>query len=66
RTYATAYELRLPPGSVSFDDVWKATPTRIPTPFMTISEAICYTADGKSLLISSEGVGAPVYELPAK
>lgn len=66
RTYATAYELRLPPGSASFDDVWKATPTRIPTPFMTISEAICYTADGKSLLISSEGVGAPLYELPAK
>ncbi len=64
-TYAAAYEMALPTGARSFEAIWKTRPVRIELPPMPQGEAICYTADGKSLLVTSEQTPAAVYRLDA-
>lgn len=66
RTYYGAYEWRLPATTTDFDTIWKSAPTFIPTPMMLQSEAICYSLDGKALLMTSEKAPAPLYELKAR
>lgn len=61
RSYSAAYEW-----DVSGDDVAAAfnkKPALIPLPSAPQGEGISYSRDGESLLVSSEGVGAPVQEL---
>jgi len=61
RNYTAAYEWDIPG-----DDVIAALadePTRIALPSTAQGEGIAYSRDSRSLLTSSEGVGAPVYEL---
>ncbi len=67
RTYAQAYEWRLPAAAgANFDAIWSTAPTVVPTPIMLQGEAITYSPDGKSLLTTSEKAPAPIYELRAK
>ena len=61
RNYTAAYEW-----DVHGDDVAAALrgePTRIPLPRSPQGEGITYTRDGRSLIVSSEGVGSPLQEL---
>jgi hypothetical protein len=61
RNYSSAYEW-----DVRGDDVVAALggePVRIALPRSTQGEAISYSGDGRSLIVSSEGSGAPVQEL---
>jgi hypothetical protein len=60
RNYDTAWEFRVG-AEQPFDDLWQATPLVISMP--TPGEAIAYSADGRGLLLSSEGEHAPIYEL---
>ena len=64
RTYTDLYEW-----TVEGDDVegaFAATPTVTPLPATRQGEGLAYSADGKSLFISSEGAGAPVHRLASK
>ncbi|MCS6776382.1 MAG: hypothetical protein RMJ43_05785 [Chloroherpetonaceae bacterium] len=63
RTYAHAYEWRITPGQ-SLADALKSTPTRIFLPLTRQGEAICYRADNRALLTTSEGAPAPLHEIP--
>ena len=61
RNYSAAYEW-----DVEGDDVvaaMRGAPTRIPLPRSPQGEAITYARDGRALLTSSEGIGAPIHEL---
>ena len=61
RNYSAAYEWDIPG-----DDVIAALsdePERIPLPASEQGEGIAYSRDGSALLTSSEGKGAPVFEL---
>jgi hypothetical protein len=61
RNYSAAYEW-----DISGVDVIAALsddPERIPLPASEQGEGIAYSRDGRSLLTSSEGKGAPVFEL---
>jgi hypothetical protein len=61
RNYTAAYEW-----DVTGDDVIGAlhgTPARVPLPAAIQGEGISYTRDGRGLVVSSEGQGAPVQEL---
>ena len=66
RTYFAAYEWRLPDGEKNFDAVWATTPAMIPLPLQPQGEGICYTANGASLIVSSERVPTAIYELKAR
>lgn len=61
-TYAEAYEWTLP-AIDPWKTFWKTTPKVITLPRMKQSEAICYSADGKRLYVSSEQRPTPLYAL---
>jgi hypothetical protein len=58
-TYTDAYELVLSGGR--FDSIWRTDPIDISLPGVEQREAIAYDLDGTSILITSEGVHAPIY-----
>jgi hypothetical protein len=66
--YASGYELTLPEGSKSFDDIWRQKPTLVPLGARLVGESVCYTLDGAALLATSEGAPSPLIEvvLPKK
>jgi hypothetical protein len=51
------------------DEDWPAalnrSPCRLATPPRQNGESICYGADGKTLYLTSEGRGEPLWEIPA-
>lgn len=61
RTPFEAFEWQLGEGGVPA--AFAATPRRLPLPETEQGEAIAYTRDGRSLVTTSEGVGAPVHQL---
>jgi hypothetical protein len=61
RNYTAAYEWAVSDGDVVA--ALRRDPVRIALPRTEQGEGITYASDGRSLLTSSEGVGAPVYEL---
>jgi WD40 repeat protein len=61
RNYSAAYEWDIPDGDVV--GAFKADPARVPLPTTAQGEGVSYSRDGRSLLTSSEGSGAPVYAL---
>jgi hypothetical protein len=63
RTYLTGYEWKIAPGQ-SVAEALKGAPILFSLPLTRQGEAICYSADGKSLYIDSEGLHTPLYELP--
>jgi len=58
--YFAGYELALPNGSTSFDDVWKVKPLRIDLGERAIGEAVAYSADGSFVIAVSEKKHTPV------
>jgi hypothetical protein len=61
--YSDAYELVLPVGSGSFDNIWKQKPDRIDRGKLAQGEAIGYSPDGNSLLLTSEEKHPPLVEV---
>ncbi|MDX1934833.1 MAG: hypothetical protein SFU56_19720 [Capsulimonadales bacterium] len=63
RTYDALYELRMPRGARSFEDILKAPLIRIETATLRQAEAVCYSRDGKSLLDTGEKQPTPIFRL---
>ncbi|MBA2339658.1 MAG: hypothetical protein H0V88_04640 [Pyrinomonadaceae bacterium] len=65
--YFAAYEIVLRGNSAeSFDQIWQQPLTPIAPGGRDQGEAICYSADGKSLITTSEGARAPLYAVTLK
>lgn len=64
-TYTEAYEWTLPRAN-SWTTVWQTKPNVFTLPVMKQCEAICYSADGSRLYLSSEKVPTPLYEMVAR
>lgn len=64
--YSAAYELTLPDGAASFDDIWRQTPVAVDLGSRKQGEAISYSADGKAIFATSEGKGSPMIEVVRK
>ena len=66
--YAQGYELTLPPGSKSFDDIWRQTPAAYSLGPRLQGESVAYRLDGAALLATSERTPTPLFEvvLPKK
>jgi hypothetical protein len=60
RTYNALYEFRVPAGA-PFEQAFTATPIVVPSADERQSEAVSYLADGRGILTSGEGVGAPIF-----
>jgi hypothetical protein len=58
--YFSGYELALPDGSASFDEIWKQKPLRIDLGERTLGEAVAYSADGSFVIAVSEKKHTPV------
>ena len=58
--YTAAYELALPAGDNNFDDIWKQSPVTIDRGKLEQGEAVGYTPDGTSLILTSEKKNSPV------
>ncbi|MEO5858768.1 MAG: hypothetical protein ABIR33_07450 [Pyrinomonadaceae bacterium] len=58
--YFAGYELALPNGSRSFDEVWTVKPLRIDLGERAIGEAVAYSADGSFVIAVSEKKHTPV------
>jgi hypothetical protein len=65
--YLAAGEFSLPNRrGIDFDEIWKQAPVRVDIGDRGIrrqGEAICYRADGRALLITSEGTPCPLIEV---
>lgn len=64
--YAQAYEWLLPDPAASFDQIWKQEPSGIDLGKRKGGESVCYSANGLSVVASSEGRNAPVIEAKRK
>lgn len=62
-TYAQGYELVLPSGAMSFDEIWAQPPQRVDLGPRLQGEAIAYRADGRALLTTSELAPAPLQQV---
>lgn len=63
--YFGAYELTLSgKQGVAFDDIWKQPVKSVNIVPRKQGEAICYRADGRALLATSEGSPCPLIEIP--
>jgi hypothetical protein len=60
--YFAAYEFKLPDGSANFDDVWKQKPAVVELGDRKQGETVGYSADGLSIIATSEGKFAPIIE----
>ena len=58
--YFAGYELKLPDGAASFDEVWAQKPIRIDLGEREIGEAVAYTQDGAAVIALSEKRNTPV------
>ena len=64
--YRQAYELALPGGVESFEDIWKETPIGVELGKRENGESVCYSADGSSIFATSERKNSPVIEVRRK
>lgn len=65
--YFAAYEISLPAGSKSFDEIWKQKPVKIDLGGeRKQGESICYSLDGKSIYAGSEGKNSPLIRVDRK
>lgn len=62
RTYFGAFEWQRAKGK-AFATVFDHEPAILKVPLMGQSEAVAYSADGKSILLTSEKLPAPIYQL---
>ncbi len=65
RTYFGAFELQRTKGK-AFGTIFDHEPTVITVPLMSQAEAIAYSTDSKSILLTSEKLPAPIYQLMRK
>lgn len=65
RTYFGAFELQRTKGK-AFETIFDSEPTALTVPLMGQAEAITYSADGKSIILTSEKIPAPIYQLTRK
>lgn len=65
RTYFGAFELQRTKGK-GFATIFDHEPAVIQVPLMSQAEAIAYSADSKSILLTSEKLPAPLYQLMRK
>lgn len=61
--YAQGYELALPEGSKTFDDIWRQTPLAVPLGARYQGESVAYRLDGAALLATSELTPTPLFEV---
>ncbi|HEX7956273.1 MAG TPA: hypothetical protein VF508_04975 [Pyrinomonadaceae bacterium] len=61
--YAQGYELKLPDGAKSFDEIWSQKPTAVPLGLRLQGEAVCYGLDGASLYATAERTPTPLIEV---
>lgn len=64
--YEEGFELRLPAGDTSFDDIWTQAPQPLTLGLRPQGESIAYRLDGRALLTTSErphGLPDPLYEI---
>jgi hypothetical protein len=59
-TYSQGYEMELPAGATSFDDVWAERPVPVALGPRLQGEAVAYRLDGKALLTTSEIAPSPL------
>lgn len=64
--YFNGYELVLPQNAKNFDEIWKQKPEIVELGKREQGEAICYTANGKSIIANSEKKNAPMIEVKRK
>jgi len=62
RSYTDAYVFDVP--GEDLVEAFAGTPTVVPLPATAQGEAVTWTRDGRALLTSSEGEGAPVHRVP--
>jgi len=62
-TYASGYELELPPGTDHFDAIWGAHPTPVALGPRRQGESVAYRLDGNALLSTSETEPSPVQQV---
>ena len=62
-TYASGYELVVPPGAAGFDAVWEQTPTPVALGLRLQGESVAYRLDGRALLTTSEMVPSAVQQV---
>ena len=60
--YFAGYEFVLPDGNSNFEEIWKQKPSVVELGDRKQGEAIGYSADGLSILATSEGKFAPIIE----
>jgi hypothetical protein len=63
--YTAAYEWKLSDGK-QFDEIWKQDPVIVDIGRREEGEAVCYSADGASIYSTSEGRGAPIFQVRLK
>ncbi len=64
--YSAGYEFTLPEGAASFDEIWKQQPEVVDLGRRRVGESACYSPDGDTIYASSEGKGAPIYEIQSR
>lgn len=63
--YSSGYELSLK-GSASFDDIWKQNPVPIDLGDRKQGEAVTFSADGRSIIATSEKKNSPIIDVKRK
>jgi hypothetical protein len=61
--YLDGYEMTLPAGATSFDDIWKQQPVEIDLGDRDTGEAVGYGNDGNTVYATTEGKNAPIIQL---
>jgi len=61
--YTAGYELVLPQAAATFDEIWKQKPAVIDLGERKQGEAVTYTTDGRSIIATSEGKNAVLYQV---
>jgi hypothetical protein len=65
--YPGAFEFVLPAArGIVFDEIWRQAAQPVNIGKRKQGEAVCYSADGKALLATSEGVPCPLFEMVRK
>lgn len=64
--YSAAYEIVLPNTAKSFDEIWREKPLTVELGDREQGEAVCYSADGKSIYATSEKEDSPMIEVRRK
>ena len=64
--YFNAYEIALPEKAKSFDEIWSQKPSIVELGERAQGEAVCYSADGKSIFATSEKKNSPIIEAKRK